>query len=641
MRKFIFIIFLLLNFTISAQRDSLDTYFDLDSLYPLPEINVIGFNPKTLNENTQPLISIAPKSLSEILNNMSHLSLKNYGPGSLSTFSLRGHSSSQTDIILDGYSIQSNMNGVYDLSLLPSFFIEQVKISNSPNLESTLDAIGGSLQLKTDPLLNDSISKFQVEYITSLGSYLDFGNYLSLQNNRNKNAYSTLKAFYRSSKNNFPFTNINQIGTPRERLPNSSFQQYGIQQNNLFFLPKDHIIKSQFWWLKNHRDIPPTLTESQNGAFQNDQMIHGILSWKKDWSTLFNSDWSVRYMNENIYYDSPITQTDSRAQKIGTKLRLNFIPKSLQHQISGIFRHEYSIADVDGYELDSPTQHRTRASLFYQYQNSNIKFLFSVEEEIMNKNWSPFLFSTSFSYFKKWNKIQGKIKGNLSRNYRLPTFNDLYWNITSISAGNPNLVPEKSWKESLEFQATFQGKNESHLHFNLFNSNVDEWILWAPNTFGTWTPQNVKKVWSRGIETEYFYHWNIQPKINLIFNGRYTFTKTTNEEVTAEAENTLHQQVMYVPLHAGNLGLELKYKSFSILYQQMINGKRYIKTDNSNSIPTYSISNIQFSYRFHKKNIEIEPVFEIRNLFNQEYQVVVNRPQPPLNFQGTIYFRFN
>lgn len=634
------LIVLLLMISGISLQGQIDTLMMNDTL---PQIVVTGYV-KT-NVHTTAAVSAKKnherhyvkelKSLSELLNNHSAISLKNYGPGSLNTISLRGHSASQTDISLDGFSIQSNMNGVYDLSLIPSYFLEYVAINPSANSAGINGTIGGNLALKTNDKLNNK-ENLALEYISSFGSYTDIGNYFSLGTKwgKAKKQHFIFRPFHRSSKNNFPYENLNQIGRPTVKLTNSDFRQYGFQQNNFFELNNNNIISTKFWYVNNHRKIPPTLTQNSSSAFQNDALINGIVSWEKDWSTKYKTEWSNRYMNEHIYYDSPGIQSDSRAQKYETRAKLDYeINKN--NRLSTTVGHEYSLADVDDYAIDTPIENRSYALVSYDFEKENIAVGLQVKEELTEKKLSPFLFSIR----GKYNIKRFSVSTNISKNYRRPTFNDLYWNSSSSEGGNPSLVPEDGWKEELAF-SYFTRNTNFFIQLNLFNSNVKNWILWSPNETGAWTPDNVKEVWSRGLETEMNYYLKINSNSQLKFNSRYNFTKTTNTKVFNNSENTLDKQLIYVPLHSGDISFDINYKNLFLKYNQILSGKRFITTTNSSFVPRYAVSNIQLSYLFAKKKIEIEPVFEIRNLFNKKYQIVANRPLPPIHFQGTIHFRF-
>ncbi len=584
------------------------------------------------------------RSLSEYLNSLNHLNINNYGPGSLSTLSLRGHSTSQTDIALDGFSMTSNMNGVYDISLIPSYFLASAHIRTSAGSSDMNGSIGGLLALKSPEEF--PYKNFMAEYGISYGHYQDMGHYLTLGKkwSSEKKQHSFFKAFYRSSENDFPYRNLNQIGTPETRLQNADFSQFGLLQNNIFEFKNDNRIQTNIWYVGNQRNIPPTLTQSSGDSSQEDDLLNVILSWKKNWNRKLNTELSSRFSDEHIYFENPAIQTDSRARKFEFRWKTAYEFNS-NHQFHSFVGHEYSMADVDDYEQDRPSLNRTYLQLSYDYNHPSEKFKtgINIKEEIVEQEFSPFLFHAygRYSILKKNPHLAIGI--HISKNHRWPTFNDLFWNISAFSAGNPDLLPEKGWKEELDI--SFRKNIKRNIYgfdgkLSIFHSLTKDWILWAPDDTGKWTPDNIKSVRSRGFGIDIGNRFKVS-KAKIGIQGRYDYTKTTNTAVGQNAENTLGKQLIYVPLHSGSVSIIISYATFRFRYSQIINGKRYTKTDNSNFIDRYAVSNIGLSYLFKKNNWEIEPVLEIRNLLNKEYLIVANRPMPPLHIQGSIYLKFN
>lgn len=82
-----------------------------------------------------------------------------------------------------------------------------------------------------------------------------------------------------------------------------------------------------------------------------------------------------------------------------------------------------------------------------------------------------------------WPRYGLMFKASIARNYRYPTLNDLYFQ----PGGNPNLAPEKgfTYDTGLEFtlksDELFTLKGEA----TVFDSHIDDWILWIPTTKGT------------------------------------------------------------------------------------------------------------------------------------------------------------
>ena len=90
------------------------------------------------------------------------------------------------------------------------------------------------------------------------------------------------------------------------------------------------------------------------------------------------------------------------------------------------------------------------------------------------------------------------LKAKISRNYRLPTLNDRFWE----PGGNENLLAEQGWSEELGLH-TYGGENKHTWSYSItgFNRLIDNWILWSiAEGTSFWAANNITRVWSRGVE---------------------------------------------------------------------------------------------------------------------------------------------
>ncbi len=561
------------------------------------------------------------------------LFLKNYGINSLSTLSLRGHSSSQTDVSLDGFSIRSNMNGLYDFNLIPSFLVHTLNVAPSGSSAGATGGIGGEIRMKTD---NETVEGLNISFVNSWGYYKNWGEYFSLENRWKKNHISSIKLFYKRGQNNFPYSDLNQIGTPTIKMENNAFRQWGATQNHIFNIKKDQIIRLKFWYANHHRELPPSLTESSSSSFQNDELIHGILSWEKSWNKNTFLKWSHRYMNEHIYFNSPLLQTDSRSIRYESRLETKY-PFKKYHLTHITLGYEYSQARVDDYESDVAQEQRTYSVFKYRWNKNKFKTDLQSKIEMVNLEIQPVSFSGSIKYVlvSDGNRIL-YVEGHLSRNHRRATFNDLYWGNSAFSSGNPNLESEIGWKENIKIKGSLKrNKNQYDFQLDFYNSNIKNWIQWIPDNTGKWRPENLKAVWNRGWEGSFSTRHNLSEKWSMENSIHYYFTRSTNVKSSSHTEG---EQLIYVPFHQGEISFLLRYEKFQMNYNQNIIGKRFYTTDNSASLPFYSVSNIFLSYEWNKNKFNIKPILEFKNAFNQSYQVVANRPMPPFHIQGTLIF---
>ncbi|MCP4668052.1 MAG: TonB-dependent receptor, partial [Deltaproteobacteria bacterium] len=110
------------------------------------------------------------------------------------------------------------------------------------------------------------------------------------------------------------------------------------------------------------------------------------------------------------------------------------------------------------------------------------------------------------------------IKASHGRHFRAPTPNALFWPEDPFAKGNPDLDPEKGWHTDVTFeQSLFDDK--VFLTASYFHWDLDNKILWGPDSAGVWMPENLKRYKANGIEVGA----KVGPFYNLTLNLNYTY----------------------------------------------------------------------------------------------------------------------
>jgi iron complex outermembrane receptor protein len=95
-----------------------------------------------------------------------------------------------------------------------------------------------------------------------------------------------------------------------------------------------------------------------------------------------------------------------------------------------------------------------------------------------------------------------KLKANLAAGFRIPSFNDLFWQ----AGGNADLKPEISRKSELTSEYK---SGDFKIVTTVFYHHISDWILWTPDpATQIWRASNAKTVSSRGAELAAEYKWN-------------------------------------------------------------------------------------------------------------------------------------
>ena len=571
-------------------------------------------------------------NLADILLNESQIFIKSYGLGSLASSSFRGSGANHTSVLWNGFNLQSPMNGIIDLSLIPANFMNNVAIQygGAGALWGT-GAVGGSIHLSNFSENNKGLT---VATTSSFGSFSDKQQQVNAEFSK-KRLISSLKVFNHDAKNDFPFINSAQYGKPQQKQTNAELKEYGFLQENYFKINNYQKINTRLWYQSNDRNIPPSMTQNISVSNQKDEFYRATAEWQRVKEKL-------TLLIRAAYFDEFLSFTDSLIN-IENKSRTKVFISEGETRFS-ISKYDLLNIGVNNTYSEAITKdyvenaHQNRTAVFASYKlhskNNNWDVVLSARQEFIENKTIPIAPSIG---------IKGKIfrhfyiKANAAKHYRIPTFNDLYW----AQGGNPNLLPENGWSEEASLEHLYNLKKVSwELSATAFNRNIDNWIIWLPNNYGIWSPENILTVWSRGLEYKAKINFR-KNKFNFQLSGLYNYILSTNEKASTANDASLDKQLIYVPIQNVQGSMTVVYRGTMINYTQIYTGYRYTLSDNSKYLKPYSVANIQVSQTFLIGTSKIKVFAQFNNLWNETYQVLAYRAMPLFNYQIGLSMLFN
>lgn len=549
-------------------------------------------------------------SLTSLLNYNSVVYFKENGLGMVSSPSFRGTTAQQTAVIWNGININSLFNGQTDFNAISTRGFNSISVragGGSPVYGSS--AIGGSIHLNNDLSFGN---KFENVLELAYGSFNTFnGNYSIAVSDERFSAQASISR--NSSDNDYPYLNT------KLKNENGQFYNTSLNVNFGYRLDSKNLLKFYSYLFESQRHFSGTLAAPSKSKYL-DLNTRNLLEWVGSYGK-FTSKTKVAFLSEKYkYYENAATSifNDATAKTIIAKYDLGYRlnPKMEWNAII-----DFTQTKGEGEEIGINTRRIGSGVLLLKHSPFK-RFLYeiAVRKEITNDYKSPVLFSvgTNYSLTNFY-----KVKVNGSRNFRIPTFNDLYWQ----GSGNTNLKPESSYQ--VELGNDFKFKN---IGFSVtgYYIKIKDLLRWTPNAGGNWTPSNVSNVATYGAEVLV----NSTKKIGksrLDLNATYAYTVSRDEEK--------QKQLIYVPFHKFTAALAYSYKNISAHYQYLYNGKVFTSSDNFYSVDDYLVSNLGATYDFgKKKNFQLG--VDVLNLFNENYQSVSPRPMPGRNYSINLNFKF-
>jgi iron complex outermembrane receptor protein len=336
---------------------------------------------------------------------------------------------------------------------------------------------------------------------------------------------------------------------------------------------------------------------------------------------VFNIKGSVAHLFEQYNYFPDSENSFNTGGKANTFIGAFQSEVLLRKKLRINGKVEYTYVDAKGENVGDNSRKTLAAVVLINHKLSE-KFDYGINlrQEFLNDFENPFLFSADAKYSVSKNYA---LRLNGSKNYRVPTFNDLYW----YTGGNIDLQPETSYQ--VEFGHEFSVENLK-ADIAVYYISSEDLIKWIPGNGGLWQPVNISKTRNYGIEAVLGYYIKFNNQQSLDFNANYSYTNAEDLE--------MEKQLIYVPFHKAAGTMEYNLKHFSVYVQGLFNGEAYTATDNSESVDRYTIFNLGAQYTLpFNPNITFGGRF--KNVFNVYYENVAYRPMPSRNIQ--IFLNFN
>ena len=631
---------------------------------PLREIGVVKvkFDSLMLKEN----IAL---SMADVLAYNSSLFVKNYGRATLSTVSFRGTSSSHTQVSWNGIPINSPMLGMTDFSQIPSYFIDDASLLyGSSSVGETGGGLGGLVSLGTKEQEDDG---FDVGYIQGAGSFRTFDEFLKVGYKNDKFSTRT-RVVYSSSANDYSYTNHdkkvniydenkNIIGQyhPKEKNRSGAFYDFHILQELWYDTHKGDLFSLKAWYMNSDRELPLLTTDyGTDIAFENKQRertLRIVSTWnhrKSNWQINAN----IGYVNSWLGYDymrdngsgEMIVMTCSR-NKVNSyffhaggeyspvrQLLFSVNANVRRHNVNNTDKTLSSPSDdnvIDGYDRG-----RTESSFSesVKWQPIDRFGISGVLREEIYGNKKPILIPAITLDGVLCKRLGLVTRASVSKNYRFPSLNDLYF----FPGGNPDLKSEKGITYDVGMSYNLSKLTGFKLSggLNWFESWIDDWILWLPTTKGFFSPENVKKVHSYGIETNLALGYAFSKTLFLDMNGSYSWTPSINDgEPTSPADKSVGKQLPYIPEHSSSITGRLTWRQWAFQYKWCYYSRRYTMSSGdvtlSGRLPVYYMNNVSLERKLTFKKLDLNLKLAVNNLFNEDYVSVLSHPMPGINFE--------
>lgn len=627
---------------------------------PLSEIGVVklSLDSTALREN----ISL---SMADVIGSGSSLFVKSSGRATLSTVTFRGTSPSHTIVTWNGLPLNSPSLGMTDFSLLPACFIDRASLLyGTTSLLESSGGLGGAVSLSSSSAdIGDGIG---VQYVQGVGSFTTFDEFLRITYGSSKWRVSTRVA-YSSSKNDFKFVNHDKKENvydedhnivsqyyPEQRNKNGAYGDFHFLQEVYYSPGKNDETGLSVWYTGSDREIPlSTVDYNLSRMYENrsrENTLRAVLSWRHHRSlwrlclrgglahTWMAYDYSVGQQSGSV---SSLTDSRTKNNTYYFNGQSDWMIRDNLFLTANLTVKGSNVRSVDRASLTGDLGYdRSRMeagmALSARWQIcSRVGASLLLREDVSGGDWSPFVpaFFVDALISRRGNVMA---RASVSRNHRFPTLNDLYF----IPGGNPDLKAERgiTYDAGITFGVEpSSGRIDIHGGLTWFDSYIDDWIMWLPTTKGFFSPRNMKKVHSYGIEANAAVGLKLTGDMLLDLGGSFSWTPSVNMRRISDADMSVGSQIPYVPLYSASASGRLTWRSWGLAYKWCYYSERYTMTSAENAVsgalPSYFMSGLSVEKQFVFNPLDLSLKLAVNNLLDADYQTVMSYPMPGINFE--------
>lgn len=574
------------------------------------------------------------QNINDLISSVPLINFTQYGGvGSLSTVSIRGTSSNHSIISINQIPLNNSANPYVDINLLPIELFDEVNIisiGNSSQMGS--GAIGGNIDFGIYK------KSEQAKATISLGSF-GYSKATFSQNNLLSFLPFLANSFsYETYTGNYPIT-YNEFGKIKDTFrTNSAYKS--LKFSNIIKVPiTSQVLFNSITFLSFNNQQQPgavligRLEESSALLKQSSLISMNQISYTSRLSEfVVDNMFSIKYYNYLNNNDLIVNNSEFTSFDISNKITYRF---EISNNSNTKFNLGWDYNQLVGKMIQKDIGNFVDRHILFvsgNYHNTMdlLPLTYTLSLRIdKSSDITPIANSGSIAVNYYYDH---SLKANitLSKNYRFPSFNEMYY----FNYGNINLLPEKSL--SGEFSVGYSNNNVLVQIFG-FTNNIDDKIVSVPKSTFSWSAQNFSKVLNYGAELDIIL--TIYKDIQ-IFKLNYIMQTSYDNNPNSKYYKSI---IPYIPNEKFSISSETKYSNFNININLQRTSYRYYLPQNSidNLLPSYLIINAWIQYQTSIiSNFPLFISFNINNLTNLNYEIVKNYPMPPRSFTFTIGSRY-
>jgi outer membrane cobalamin receptor len=605
-------------------------------------------------------------SVADAIRYFSGVQIKDYGGvGGLKTVNIRSMGTQHVGVFYDGVQLGNAMNGQIDLGRFSMDNMEAISVYNgqkSDILQSARDfASAGAIYMTSRrPLFGDG-RRHNLRLALKGGSFGTVNPSALWEMRAAKNLDIQLSAEYLYSTGRYKFHETTKGGYDTVQVRQNGDVRALRAEGGLFGrLPRGDW-RAKIYLYDSERGYPGASVAHDPGRFRHiarqwdtDLFAQGSLRQTLGWYTLSAN---VKIDHNRLHYRANPEGRDPEMY-VDNRFRQREFYLSAAHEFtlrewwraSLATDMQYNTLDANLLDFVRPTRTTVLAAgataVEFERFKAQASLLYTrVHDETRTgggaagdrNRWTP----TAVASYRPLREVDLTFRAFYKNIFRMPTLNDLYYTVI----GNVNLDPERTAHYNLG--AVYVGNfargplRRLEVQADVYYNEVHDKIIAVPSGGGSlyrWTMINLGYVEIRGLNTSLqgdgrfgAFDWRLRLA--------YTLEKAQDLTPRRPADMEYYgDYIPYAPLHSGSAVAGLAWRRWSLDYSFIYTGERWDSSANDpdSYIKPWYTSDLALSHTLPLRRSGVRLTAEVNNIFDQQYDVVLNYPMPGTNVMFKI-----
>lgn len=674
MRKVVILLTILVSAISLAQEKK-------DSVSDMQELTVYGRHQEEIVPSQRldgkRLQALSTYSVADAMRYFSGVQIKDYGGvGGLKTVDVRSMGTNHMGVFYDGIQLGNAQNGLVDLGKFSLDNIEEIALYNGQKAQIFQPArdygTSGSVYIRTRRPRFQEGKTYNLRATVKTGSFGLANPSLLWEQKWNDRITSSLSAEYIGASGKYKFRYRRVLPSGQVAWDTTAVRQNGDirsyrLEGSVFGNFRTGTWNAKAYYYDSRKGIPGAIVNNvwKNSQRQWDGNFFVQGSMTKHISNRYRFQVNAKYARDYLRYLNPDT-TLMYQDNIFTQHELylstaHYVQIRPWWEVNASMDYQYNTLDANMVNFAYPRRNTLLLAMATQFQFWRFRLMASIlgtnvwdktrqttslptqEQGVVASPMSEGLSRWTPAVYLSMHPIRDNkdfsLRAFYKRIFRLPTFNDLYY----TEMGNIRLKPENTTQYNFGFLYSHDYRHSVLKHLEVkadgYYNQVDNKIIAVPKGSGQyrWMMMNIGEVHIGGLETtvqqvlSWHRDWSLELCANYTFQSAQDYSDPTDNDPYS---GTYHGQIAYIPRHSGSVTGCLSWRQLTLNYSFVYVGERYHNSSNirENYEQPWYTHDMSASYSWKYFTVSLE----CNNVFDQQYDVVLNYPMPGRNWKATL-----